>query len=97
MSEPYVAAEAELVEGHANDPHSYRKDIPRYARRLAARRGIAKLQADALRQAARDMETGNSMPLAVGNPARHLIKAYVSSLAWSLRARADQIEREVQA
>lgn len=52
-SEPYVPSEEELVQSHAFFAPARPQDMD--VRAKAAERGIAKIKADALREAARDM------------------------------------------
>lgn len=52
-TEPYVPSEMELVQSHAFFAPARPQDMD--VRAKAAERGIAKIKADALREAARDM------------------------------------------
>ena len=52
-TEPYVPSEEELVQSHAFFAPARPQDMD--VRAKAAERGIAKIKADALREAARDM------------------------------------------
>ena len=83
-AEPYVASEMELVQSHAFFAPARPQDMD--VRAKAAEHGIAKIKADALREAA---EAARSE--APGEP--HAGATFVSHACW-LDERANRIEEE---